>query len=228
LHHSQYIITINLYLLLGRTWPRTIVVGVKVPHGRILMAKAVAATKKSSVKTIKKPVATKASPVAKKKSAAAGKTAAKKAVVPIKKKTPAKPAAKPLPTKKAAVNLSRYKCKLCGYIYSPLRGEPHNGIPAGTAFDDLPEKYVCPVCGYQGKGRIGKWGFDEWRPTRYLCSMCSYVYDEKRGEPHRGIKAGTKFEDLPDDYICPVCAQDPKIRVQFGKVFKQGFEPLQV
>jgi rubredoxin len=204
------------------------------------MAKAVAATKKSSVKTIKKPVATKASPVAKKKSAAAGKTAAKKAVVPIKKKTPAKPAAKPLPkktaqksttkagTKKAAVNLSRYKCKLCGYIYSPLRGEPHNGIPAGTAFDDLPEKYVCPVCGYQGKGRIGKWGFDEWRPTRYLCSMCSYVYDEKRGEPHRGIKAGTKFEDLPDDYICPVCAQDPKIRVQFGKVFKQGFEPLQV
>ncbi len=204
------------------------------------MAKAVTATKKSSVKTIKKPVAAKASPVTKKKSAVAGKTVAKKAVAPVMKKTPAKLAAKALPkktakkstakagTKKTAVNLSRYKCKLCGYIYSPLRGEPHNGIPVGTAFDDLPETYVCPVCGYQGKGKIGKWGFDEWRPTRYLCSMCSYVYDEKRGEPHRGIKAGTKFEDLPDDYICPVCAQDPKIRVQFGKVFKQGFEPLQV
>ncbi|MDO9036056.1 MAG: rubredoxin [Methanoregula sp.] len=205
------------------------------------MAKAVTTTKKSGAKTIKKPVAAKAkaSPVAKKKSAVAIKPAAKKAVA-VAKKPSTKPAAKPQPkktvtksaakagAKNAAVNITRYKCKLCGYIYSPLRGEPHNGIPAGTAFDDLPETYVCPVCGYQGKGRIGKWGFDEWRPTRYLCSMCSYVYDEKRGEPHRGIKAGTKFEDLPDDYVCPVCAMDPKIRVQFGKVFKQGFEPLQV
>ncbi len=192
--------------------------------------------------TTKKPVAAKAkaSPVAKKKTAAASKPATKKAVAVVKKKTPTKTAAKALPkktvkksaaksgTKKTAVNLTRYKCKLCGYIYSPLRGEPHNGIPVGTSFDDLPEKYVCPVCGYQGKGRIGKWGFDEWHPTRYLCSMCSYVYDEKRGEPHRGIKVGTKFEDLPDDYTCPVCAMDPKIRVQFGKVFKQGFEPLQI
>jgi rubredoxin len=204
------------------------------------MAKAVTTTKKSSAKTIKKPVPSKAKPVAKKKSAVVSKPAAKKAVAVVKKKPSTKPAAKAQPkktvkksaakagTKKTAVDLTRYKCKLCGYIYSPLRGEPHNGIPAGTAFDDLPETYVCPVCGYQGKGRIGKWGFDEWRPTRYLCSMCSYVYDEKRGEPHRGIKAGTKFEDLPDDYMCPVCAQDPKIRVQFGKVFKQGFEPLQV
>lgn len=206
------------------------------------MAKAVTATKKSSVKTVKKPVAAKAkaSPVAKKKPVAASKPAAKKAVAVVKKKTPKKTVKKALPkktvkksavkagTKKPAKNLTRYKCRLCGYIYSPLRGEPHNGIPAGTAFDDLPDTYVCPVCGYQGKGKIGKWGFEEWRPTRYLCSMCSYVYDEKRGEPHRGIKAGTKFEDLPDDYVCPVCAQDPKIRVQFGKVFKQGFEPLQV
>jgi rubredoxin len=122
----------------------------------------------------------------------------------------------------------RYRCRLCGYIYSPLRGEPHNGIAAGTAFEDLPENYVCPVCGQQGKGRIGKWGFDEWRPTRYLCSICNYIYDEKRGEPHRGIKPGTKFDDLPDDYVCPVCAFDPKIKVRFGKVFKQGFEPLQL
>lgn len=123
-------------------------------------------------------------------------------------------------------SMVRYRCRVCGYIYSPLRGEPHNGIPAGTAFDDLPETYVCPVCGFQGKGKVGKWGFDEWKPTRYLCSMCSYIYDEKRGEPHRGIKPGTKFEDLPDDYVCPVCALDPKIRIKFGKVYKQGFQPL--
>ncbi|PKL69767.1 MAG: rubredoxin [Methanomicrobiales archaeon HGW-Methanomicrobiales-1] len=158
--------------------------------------------------------------------AARKKTPVKSAVKVQPKKTVKKSAAK-RGTKKSAATAVRYKCRLCGYIYSPLRGEPHNGIPAGTPFEDLPDTYLCPVCGYQGKGKIGKWGFEEWSPTRYLCSMCSYVYDEKRGEPHRGIKPGTKFEDLPDDYVCPVCAQDPKIRMQFGKVFKQGFEPLQ-
>ena len=151
--------------------------------------------------------------------------AAATAKKPGVKKKPATAAKKSAAAKKESVPV-RYKCRVCGYVYSPLRGEPHNGIPAGTAFEDLPETYVCPVCGYQGKGKIGKWGFDEWVPTRYLCSMCNYVYDEKRGEPHRGIKAGTKFADLPDDYVCPVCALDPKIRVQFGKVRKQGFEPL--
>jgi rubredoxin len=122
--------------------------------------------------------------------------------------------------------ITRYKCRICGYIYSPLRGEPHNGIPAGTPFEDLPDTYLCPVCGFQGKGKIGKWGFEEWRPTRYICSMCDYIYDEKRGEPHRGIKAGTKFEDLPEDYVCPVCATDPKIVLRYGNVLKQGFSPL--
>jgi len=122
--------------------------------------------------------------------------------------------------------VKRYKCVICGYIYSPLRGEPHNGIPEGTEFDDLPDTYVCPICGMQGKGRIGKGGFDEWVPTKYICSVCGYVYDQKRGEPHRGIPAGTPFEELPDDYTCPVCALDPKISKSYGKVFKQGFEPL--
>ncbi len=152
----------------------------------------------------------------------------KKGKAPVK--SAIKPAAKKVPkaSAKKAVTVARYRCKFCGYIYSPLRGEPHNNIPAGTGFDDLPEDYVCPVCGYEGKGRIGKWGFEEWHATRYICSICGYVYDEKRGEPHRGIKAGTKFEDLPDDYVCPVCALDPKIRVQFGKVYKQGFEALNI
>ncbi|OPY35739.1 MAG: Rubredoxin [Methanoregula sp. PtaU1.Bin051] len=129
--------------------------------------------------------------------------------------------------KTASVSVVRYKCRVCGYIYSPLRGEPHNGIPAGTEFEDLPDTYVCPLCGFQGKGRVGKWGFDEWRPTRYICSFCGYVYDEARGEPHRGIKAGTRFEDLPDDYRCPVCALDPKITRTFGKIQKEGFSPLE-
>jgi len=188
------------------------------------MAKAVPAPKKSGLKKAsksapaKKPVA-----IAKKKPSLA-KASVKKTAVPAGK-TVKKAAGKTL-SKKPSKDMTRYRCKVCGYIYSPLRGEPHNGIPAGTSFDDLPDDYICPICGQDGKGRIGKWGFEEWRPTRYLCAICDYVYDEKRGEPHRGIKPGTKFEDLPDDYVCPVCALDPKIRLQFGKVFKQGFSPL--
>jgi len=200
------------------------------------MANVETTKKKKVVSPVKKPA------VGKTKLAAKGGKVTSKSVSPVVKQVPAKSknpagsakkvvaprkvAAKP--GKNAGGIVNRYRCKLCGYIYSPLRGEPHNGIPAGTAFEDLPDDYVCPVCGYQGKGRIGKWGFEEWRPTRYICSVCGYVYDEKRGEPHRGIKPGTKFEDLPDDYTCPVCAIDPKIRVQFGKVFKQGFEPLNI
>jgi len=150
-------------------------------------------------------------------------SATKKPVAPKKKVAAKKSAAAP---KKKSVSLMRYKCRVCGYVYSPLRGEPHNGIPTGTAFEDLPDTYLCPVCGFQGKGKVGKWGFDEWRPTRYICSMCDYIYDEKRGEPHRGIKPGTKFEDLPEDYVCPVCATDPKIVLRYGNVLKQGFSPL--
>lgn len=178
-----------------------------------------------TVETVKKPSA----PLGAGKVAGMLKTAVPKKTV--KPKTPAvtKRSAKTGRVKKTSpLPLKRFRCRICGYIYSPLRGEPHNGIPEGTAFDDLPDDYVCPVCGYQGKGRIGKWGFEEWHPTKYVCSVCGYIYDEKRGEPHRGITPGTKFEDLPDDYVCPVCALDPKITINFGKVLKQGFEPIDV
>ena len=36
---------------------------------------------------------------------------------------------------------------MCGYIYDPAKGDPDGGIEAGTAFDDLPEDWVCPDCG---------------------------------------------------------------------------------
>lgn len=40
---------------------------------------------------------------------------------------------------------------------------------------------------------------------KYKCSICGYVYDEAVGDPDSGIAPGTKFEDLPDDWSCPVC-----------------------
>lgn len=40
----------------------------------------------------------------------------------------------------------KYEC-VCGYVYDPEVGDPDNGIAPGTAFEDLPEDWVCPVCG---------------------------------------------------------------------------------
>lgn len=40
---------------------------------------------------------------------------------------------------------------------------------------------------------------------KYICSLCGYVYDEEEGVPDEGIPAGTKFEDLPEDFVCPLC-----------------------
>jgi rubredoxin len=40
---------------------------------------------------------------------------------------------------------------------------------------------------------------------KYVCTVCGYVYDEKEGDPENGIKPGTKFEDLPAEYVCPLC-----------------------
>ena len=39
----------------------------------------------------------------------------------------------------------------------------------------------------------------------YVCEVCGWVYDEAVGDPDNGIAAGTKFEDLPDDFACPLC-----------------------
>ena len=39
-----------------------------------------------------------------------------------------------------------YKCKVCGHIYDEAQGDPDNGIPAGTPFEDLPDDWRCPIC----------------------------------------------------------------------------------
>lgn len=40
---------------------------------------------------------------------------------------------------------------------------------------------------------------------RYICSVCGYVYDEAAGDPDSGVAPGTKWEDVPEDYVCPMC-----------------------
>ena len=41
--------------------------------------------------------------------------------------------------------------------------------------------------------------------TKYVCTVCGYVYDPAKGDPENGIPPGTTFESLPDDWVCPVC-----------------------
>ena len=40
---------------------------------------------------------------------------------------------------------------------------------------------------------------------RYVCILCGYVYDPAEGDPEGGIPAGTPFEELPEDWVCPAC-----------------------
>ena len=40
---------------------------------------------------------------------------------------------------------------------------------------------------------------------KYVCELCGWVYDEELGDPDNGIAPGTKFEDLPEDFECPLC-----------------------
>ena len=51
--------------------------------------------------------------------------------------------------------MAKYKCSVCGYVYDPELGDPDSDILAGTAFEKLPEDWLCPVCG-AGKDEFEK------------------------------------------------------------------------
>ena len=40
---------------------------------------------------------------------------------------------------------------------------------------------------------------------KYICTLCGYEYDEEKGIPEEGIAPGTKWDDIPDDFVCPAC-----------------------
>lgn len=42
--------------------------------------------------------------------------------------------------------MTKYQCNICPYVYDPEVGDPDNGVPPGTAWEDLPEDWVCPLC----------------------------------------------------------------------------------
>jgi len=60
------------------------------------------------------------------------------------------------PEEKKMADSKKYKCTVCGYVYDPEKGDPDSGVSPGTAFEDLPDDWVCPVCG------VGK---DQFEPA---------------------------------------------------------------
>ncbi|MBI4721731.1 MAG: rubredoxin [Candidatus Stahlbacteria bacterium] len=51
---------------------------------------------------------------------------------------------------------------------------------------------------------------------KYICTVCGYIYDLEKGDSDSGIKPGIPFEELPDDWVCPIC------RVGKDKFEKEG------
>jgi len=65
----------------------------------------------------------------------------------VKRGTTPKTAPTYLKEEKKPVTLPQYQCTICGYIYDPEKGDPDGGIAPGTAFEDIPDDWTCPVCG---------------------------------------------------------------------------------
>lgn len=120
-----------------------------------------------------------------------------------------------------AAPMQKWVCKVCGYVYDPAVGDSDGGVAPGTAFEDVPDDWICPVCG------VGKDEFEplteaaEEKPAaapaaqKWVCTVCGYVYDPAEGDADGGIAPGTAFVDIPDDWLCPVCG-----------VGKDEFEPV--
>ncbi|WGI17026.1 rubredoxin [Methanonatronarchaeum sp. AMET-Sl] len=45
----------------------------------------------------------------------------------------------------------------------------------------------------------------EQKMSKYICTVCEYVYDPSEGDPEGGVEPGTPFEELPEDWVCPDC-----------------------
>lgn len=88
----------------------------------------------------------------------------------------------------------QYKCSVCQHIYDPVLDG------AGAPFEELPDGWVCPVCGQPSSA----YAIVEDQPSdvgTYVCTVCAHVYDPAADG------AGAAFEDLLDSWVCPVCGQ---------------------
>ncbi|WP_444901046.1 FAD-dependent oxidoreductase [Microbulbifer sp. SSSA007] len=111
-----------------------------------------------------------------------------------------------------------WECQNCGWIYDEAKGWPEDNIAPGTRWEEIPEDWCCPECGAsKSQFAMREVSTGITRPSNispststatyriWECMVCGWVYDESRGCPEEGITAGTRWEDIPEDWSCPQC-----------------------
>lgn len=107
--------------------------------------------------------------------------------------------------------MAEFVCTMCGFSYREERGRPGESIAPGTVWKEIPDGWVCPMCGSpknifrsrtDGRSVARADGTSDRSDTmaKYECTNCGYIYDEE--------KEGVKFADLPDDWVCPECGAE--------------------
>ena len=114
--------------------------------------------------------------------------------------------------------MKKYVCNLCGVEYDPVANN-------NVAFEDLPDDWVCPTCGApkssfspveeDDSAAVTTGGADM---SMWQCQTnnCGYIYNPAKGDRKGRIAKGVAFEDLPDDWVCPVCGATKKMFVKLG------------
>ena len=73
--------------------------------------------------------------------------------------------------------MDKYECGPCGYVYDPEAGDPENGIEPGTAFEDLPDDWTCPICG------VGRICLKNWIKTTGSCDHHRSLFSSRHVQP---------------------------------------------
>lgn len=79
----------------------------------------------------------------------------------------------------------------------PLTYACYRDVKKGKAPKTAPTYRAAPAAGEKDRSEAGM--------EKYVCQVCGYVYDPAAGDPDNGVEPGTAFEDLPGDWVCPVC-----------------------
>lgn len=81
----------------------------------------------------------------------------------------------------------------------PLTYDYYHQVKGGLTSKNAPTYNV------EKENEKNKKNLEEKNMDKYVCTVCGYVYDPEKGDPDGGIKPGTPFEEIPDDWVCPVC-----------------------
>jgi flavin reductase (DIM6/NTAB) family NADH-FMN oxidoreductase RutF/rubredoxin len=102
------------------------------------------------------------------------------------------------------------------YYHDVIKGKSPRNAPTYIKEENMQDtkKQGSPIDPANG---IRTWGLKgDGKMKKYRCTVCGYIYDPEKGDPDSGVKPGTPFEDIPEDWVCPVCNVD-----------KSKFEPVE-